>query len=160
MSGLRTIPAAALHQLLRLSSRVSDREVRWTCQVGISISQTLHLLSLLVLPPRKGLGLFNSGGGLKGLEGVQGNRENYWWRQAVQWGRKDERRLENIPPLPNMSNISFLLHYFAAKIFYDLYPKAICQERNKRKAWSPSSVTLQALISKHIGLCLAHSLMA
>ena len=52
---LRTILVAALHQHLRLSSRVSKGEVRGTCQTGISISQTLHLLSLLVLPPRKGL---------------------------------------------------------------------------------------------------------
>lgn len=87
MNRLRIIQISALHHHLRLSSRDSKKEVRGTCQIGTSISQTLHLLSQLVMPHRKRLlwwwWLKLAGRSLREQgndEVVQGRKEKDFWK--------------------------------------------------------------------------------
>lgn len=143
MNRLRMILVAALHyQHLRLSSRVREGEVRGTCQIGIGISQTLHLLSLLVLPPRKGLPwwwwLKVAGRSPREQGNLLGKRSS----AATKKGGRTSGKSLSPAEYDKYHFIALFLYYFSATLVCDQYPKAILQQRNKRKVWSPTGVTV------------------
>lgn len=133
------ILVAALHRHLRLSSRVSKGEVRGRCQIGISISQTLHLLSLLVLPPRKELSQWQwlevAGRSPRDQGNLLGKRKS----AARNKGQKASGKSLSFAPCTKYHFIALFLYHFSTKLLFDLYAKAIVQQRNKRKVWSPTS---------------------
>lgn len=103
MDRLRTIQVSALHQHLRLSIIDSKEEVRGTCPIGISISQTLHLLPWLVLPHRKKLLWWWWLKLARRSVREQGSLLRKWWRSASKKG-------ENLSHLKNI-NITLSLKF-------------------------------------------------
>lgn len=91
-------------------AETAKEEVRGTCQTGVSISQTLRLLSRLVLPHRKGLSWW---WWLK-LAGrsprEQGNLLGKRWSAAM---KKGEGLPENPSHLKNMTKITLSLKFSA-----------------------------------------------
>lgn len=126
MNRLRTIQVSALLQHLRLSSRDSKEEVRGTCQIGISISQTLHMLSWLMLPHKRRL-LWWWWLKLAGRSPrEQGNLLGKGWTAAR---KKGEGLLENLSHLKNMTNITLLLKFSVISV-----PKLFFSKGTKEKS--------------------------